>query len=76
MATTITGNGNYLEITEDGVVTVTVPKGMTVMRVDGDYLEIDHDGKYRWRALYSDVTTPSTASAEALRVAVKNILNA
>lgn len=46
------------------------------MRVDGDYLEIDHDGKYRWRALYSDVTTPSTASAEALRVAVKNILNA
>jgi len=72
---TITGDGNYLVINEGGINTLCIPKGMTVLRVDGDYLEIEHDGQYRTKLLYSDVTNPSTASASLLRVAVKNILN-
>lgn len=75
MATTITGDGNYLVITTDSVPLISIPKGKVLTRVDGDYLEIDHDGKYSTRLLFSDVSSPSTASAELLRVAVKNILN-
>lgn len=63
-------------VINDGTINVlSIPKGMTVLRVDGDYLEIEHDGKYRTKLLYSDVTNPSAASAALLRVAVKNIIN-
>jgi hypothetical protein len=72
---TITGSGNYLVINDGTINVLSIPKGMTVLRVDGDYLEIEHDGKYRTKLLYSDVTNPSAASAALLRVAVKNIIN-
>jgi len=75
MATTITGDGNYLVVTTDSIPLISIPKGKVLTRVDGNYLEIDHDGSYSTRLLYSDVSNPSTASAELLRVAVKNILN-
>ncbi len=74
MATTITGDGNYLVVTTDGIPVITISKGKVVLRADGDYLEIEHDGKYQTRLLYSDVSSPSAASAELLRVAVINIL--
>ena len=75
MSTTIAGNGNYLEVTISGVVRLTVPKNKTVLRVEGSELKIDHDGKYSKDIQFSDVTSPATANIEALRVAVKNILN-
>ena len=75
MATTITEDGNYLVITTDSIPLISIPKGQTLLRVDGNYIEVEHDGKWSTRLLYSDVSSPSTASAELLRVAVKNILN-
>lgn len=75
MATTITEDGNYLVITTDSIPLISIPKGQTLLRVDGNYIEVEHDGKWSTRLLYSDVSSPSAASAELLRVAVKNILN-
>ena len=72
---TITGSGNFLVINDGTIDVLTIPKGIVLLRVDGDYLEIDHDGSYSTRLHYSSVSSPSAASAELLRQAVKNILN-
>lgn len=72
---TITKSGNYLVINENGVNTLTIPTGKLTLRIDGNNLAMDHDGKFRTSLLYSDVTSPSAANAEALRVAVISLIN-
>lgn len=74
MATTITDGTNYLIITRGGVKDITIPKNNTVLRVSGSNLKIEHNGQYSTTIAFSDVSSPSTANIEALRVAVKNIL--
>lgn len=76
MSTTFTGDGNYLVISDNGIKRITLPKRKTVVRIDGSLIEVEHDGKYRYSALYSDVTSPASASVEALRASINTILNA
>lgn len=75
MSTIITGNGNYLQITTSGIVRLTVPKKDTVVRVHGNMIRIDHNGEYASEFNFTDISSPITANIEALRVAIKNILN-
>lgn len=75
MSTAISGEGNYIKIAISGVARLTIPKLKTVIRLDGSELRIDHDGEYATSMQFSDVTSPVAANIEALRVAIRNILN-
>lgn len=71
---TITVDGHYLILNVGGVNRVSIPKKGVSLNVDGNYLNIRHEGHYQQSLLYSDVSSPSAASAELLRTAVKNLL--
>lgn len=73
-ATQIADATNYITITVDGVVKWTLPKRGTAIEINGNTMKLRYDGVYVVEFVFSDVTSPSTADIEALRVAIKNML--
>ena len=67
-------DGSYLVVNDGTANRLTANKKAITLGVDGDYLTIKHSGNYQTRLLYSAVSSPSVASAELLRTAVKNLL--
>lgn len=72
--TQISDATNYITVTVDGVVKWTIPKRDTDIELTGSTLLLRYSGHYVVKIEFSDVTSPSTANIEALRVAIKNIL--
>lgn len=71
---TITESGSYLILNISGVNRLSIPKGKVSMSVSGNNLLISYNGKYEESFAYTDVSDPSTASAEALRAEVITLL--
>jgi len=75
MAVLIEDNGNLLDITVSGEKH-SLPKSSIELNVWDGHLIIWSFMRERYRFAYADVTTPSCASAELLRDAVADIINA
>ena len=67
-------DGDFLVYNDGTDNRLTVHKRELTLAVVGDELVIKHSGKYETHLVYSDVSSPAAASAELLRVAVKNLL--
>ncbi len=75
MAILIEDNGNLLDITVSGEKH-SLPKSSIELNVWDGHLIIWSFMRERYKFAYADVTTPSCASAELLRDAVADIINA
>lgn len=75
MSIQIAAVGQFITITDNSVVRVTVHKRNTTLQIVGSKLHVSHQGTYAYECEYADVTVPNMPDIENLRGAVAALIN-